>query len=83
VLKLYLVTCDLAGDGEYRALRERLRPLEARQILSSQWALRSTYSAGALKDLLRGFIGERDGLVVAEAGAERSSRRALANLREL
>jgi hypothetical protein len=81
--KLYLVTCEFNETGDYRSLRERLRSLEARQVLPAQWALRSTYTAAQLKDLLRGFMGERDRIVVAEIGAERASRRALINLADL
>jgi hypothetical protein len=82
-LKLYLVTCDLTEDADYGSLRERLRALEARQVMESQWALRSTYSAAQLKELLRGFLGKRDRIMVTEVGAEWASRRALANLGEL
>jgi hypothetical protein len=82
-LKLYLVTCDLTETGDYRSLRERLRSLEARQVLPAQWALHSTYTAAELKDLLRGFMAERDRIVVTEVGAERASRRALIDLANL
>jgi hypothetical protein len=82
-LKLYLVTCELAEDGDYRSLLERLRSLEARQTLGAQWALRSTYSAAELKTLLRGFLGARDRIMVTEIGAEWASRHALANLGEM
>jgi hypothetical protein len=82
-LKLYLVSCDLLGEGDYRSFRERLRTMEARQTLSTQWALRSTHSAGQLKELLRQFIGERDRIVVTEVGAEWASRHALANIAEM
>ena len=81
--KLYLVTCDLLEDGDYGSLRERLRALDARQLLDRQWALRTTYTATELRNLLRGFLGDRDRIVVTEVGAEWSSRRALANLAEL
>jgi len=82
-LKLYLVTCDLLHAGDYRSLKERLRTLEARQVLEQQWALRSAYTAAELKELLRGLIDERDRIVVTEVGAEWASRRALANLGSL
>ncbi len=82
-LKLYLVTCEFTETGEYESLRERLRSLEARQILASQWALRSTHSAGELKNLLRGFLGPQDRIVVTEVGAEWASRHAFACLGEL
>lgn len=35
------------------------------------------------RNLLRGFLGDRDRIVVTEVGAEWASRRALANLAEL
>jgi hypothetical protein len=79
-LKLYLVTCDLLQPGDYGSLKERFRTLGARQVLDRQWALRSTYSAGELKDLLRQLVDDRDRIVVAEVGAEWASRRALSNL---
>ncbi len=63
-LKLYLITVDLLEEGDYASLKERLRTLDARQILERQWALRSTYTAMQLKDLFRGFIAERDRIVV-------------------
>ena len=79
-LKVYLVTFDLLQPGDYRSLRERLRTLEARQILGNQWALRSMHSAMELKDVLREFLHDGDRIVVAEVGAEWASRRALENL---
>ena len=82
-LKLYLVTCDLLDDGDYASFRERLRTMEARQVLDRQWAMRSTYSAGELKELFRQFIDERDRITVTEVGAEVASRPALADLGEI
>ncbi len=79
-LKLYLVTFNLLQPGDYRSLRERLRTMEARQILSDQWALRSVQSATELKNLLRQFLHDGDRIVVAEVGTEWASRRALENL---
>ena len=82
-LKLYTVTFDLTDAGDYGSLRERLRTLEARQVLPRQWALRTTYTAAELKELFRGFIGDADRVVVTEVGAERASRRALVDLTQL
>ena len=82
-LKLYLVTCDLLSTGDYASFQARLRTFEARQVLAHQWALRSTYTAGELKEILREFLHEGDRIVVSEVGAERASRRALSNLAEL
>ena len=82
-LKLYLVTCDLLQNGDYGSFRARMRTFEASQVLANQWALRSTHSAAELKDILRQLLHEGDRIVVAEVGAERASRRALANLTEL
>ncbi len=79
-LKLYLVTCDLVEDGDHRSFRERLRTLEARQVLEHQWAVRSAYTAGQLKDVLRQFLGDGDRIVVTEVGEERASRRAMVDL---
>jgi len=82
-LKLYLVTCNLLESGDYGSLRERLRTLDAKPVLDNQWALRSTYTASELKELLRRFIGDRDRIVVAEVGAEWASRRALVDMGKL
>jgi hypothetical protein len=82
-LKLYLVSCDLLADGDYASFKARLRTFEARQVLANQWALHSTVTAAELKDILRQFLDVRDRIVVAEVGAERASRRALANLANL
>ena len=82
-LKLYLVTCELLQTGDYASFRARLRTFEANQVLANQWALRSTHTAAQLKDILRQFLHEGDRIVVTEVGAERASRRALANLKEL
>jgi len=79
-LKLYLVTCNFLQSGDYRSLRERLRTLEAKQVLDNQWALRSTYTASELKDILRQLIDDGDRIVIAEVGAEWASRRALVNM---
>lgn len=82
-LKLYLVTCNLFQTGDYRSLRERLRTLEARQVLDNQWALRSTYTAAELKEIFRQLIDDGDRIVIAEVGAEWASRRALVNMGKL
>jgi hypothetical protein len=82
-LKLYLVTFNLLQTGDYRSLRERLRTMEARQILSDQWALRSVHGATELKDVLREFLHDGDRIVVAEVGTEWASRRALENLGQM
>ncbi len=81
-MKLYLVTCDLLAAGDYASLKSRLRTLGGRQLLDRQWALRTTYSAAELKEILRQFVDENDRIVVTEVGSEWSSRRALANLGE-
>lgn len=82
-LKLYLVSCDLLDTGDYASFKARLRTFEARQVLASQWVLRSTDTAAELKEILRQFLADRDRIVVAEVGAERASRRAMCNLAEL
>ena len=79
-LKLYMVTCNLFQPGDYRSLRERLRTLDAKQVLDTQWALRSTYTAAELKEIFRQLIDERDRIVVTEVGAEWASRRALVDI---
>ena len=79
-LKLYLVSYELLHEGDYKSLKERLRTLDAKPLLSSQWALRSTYTASQLKEILRGFMHEGDRIVVTEVGSEWASRRALSNL---
>ncbi len=82
-LKLYLVSCDLLNEGDYASLQSRLRTLDARQVLASQWALHSTHTAAGLKEILRQFLHDGDRIVVTEVGAERASRRAMCNLAEL
>jgi hypothetical protein len=82
-MKLYLITCDLLGNGDYGSFHQRLRTLGARQVLESQWALRSTYSAAELKEIFRQLIDDHDRIVVTELGTELASRRAMYNLREL
>lgn len=82
-LKLYLVTCNLFQSGDYRSLKERLRTLDAKQVLDNQWALRSTYSAPELKEIFRQLIDDRDRIVVTEVGSEWASRRALVNMAKL
>ncbi|MBI1896979.1 MAG: hypothetical protein HYZ57_07945 [Acidobacteria bacterium] len=83
-LKLYLITCDLRfSGGGYDSLKERLRTLGAVQVLDDQWAMRSKESAAHLRDELRSFLDDRDGIVVVEVGEERASRRARRNLAEL
>jgi hypothetical protein len=81
-LRLYLVTCDLLQPGDYGSLRARLRTLGGRRVLEHQWALRSTYTAGELKEILRQLIHDGDRIVVTEVGAEWATRRALTNLGE-
>ncbi len=82
-LKLYLVSCDLLGPGDYASLQSRLRTLGARQVLKNQWALRSSHTAAQLKEVLRQFMDDRDRVVVTEVGGEWASRRALANLDDM
>jgi hypothetical protein len=82
-LKLYLVSCDLLHEGDYASFQARLRTFEARQVMANQWALHSTHTAAQIKEILRLFLHEGDRILVTEVGAERASRRALCNLREL
>jgi hypothetical protein len=81
-LKLYLVSCDLNHAGGYESFKERMRSLEARQVMQSQWALRSSLTAAELKEIFRQLIDDRDRILVTEVGGEWSSRRALVNLGE-
>ena len=82
-LKLYLVTCNFLQVGDYHSLKERLRTLDAKQVLDNQWALRSTYSASELKEIFRQLLDDRDRITVTEVGAEWASRRALVNMAKL
>ena len=82
-LKLYTVTVDLVGSGDYQSLKERLRSLGGTQVITHQWALRTTHTATELKDILREFIDFKDRIVVSEVGAECASRRAMADLGKL
>jgi hypothetical protein len=82
-LKLYLISCDLMQvGGGYESLRERLRSLDARQVLDSQWVLRSSFTAAELKEIFRQLMDDHDRIVVTEVGAEWASRRAMVNLGE-
>ncbi|HWR53121.1 MAG TPA: hypothetical protein VN428_18565, partial [Bryobacteraceae bacterium] len=82
-LKLYLITYDLLLPERYESLAIRLGSLGARQLLDRAWAVRSARTAAELKDELRGFVDDRDRIVVTEVGAEWASRRARTNLGEL
>lgn len=82
-LKLYLVSCDFATSGDYRSLREKLRTLDATEVLASQWALRSAHTARELKDILKQYLDDRDRITVTEVGEERASRRAKSDLSRL
>lgn len=79
-LKLYLVTCDFLAPGDYASFREKMRTLDATQILQAQWAVRSVNSAEQLRDDLKGFLDRGDAITVVEVGEERASRRAKADL---
>lgn len=81
-LKLYLVSCDLLNGAGYESLKERMRSLQAHQVLESQWVLRSTHSAAELKEIFRQLMDDRDRILVTEIGSEWASRRALINLKE-
>ncbi len=82
-LKLYLVSCEFLTGGDYASLREKLRTMEAIEVLAHQWALRSRFSASELKHQLRQYLDEGDRITVAEVGEERASRRAKADLTKL
>ena len=82
-LKLYLVSCEFTSGGDYASFREKLRTLEATEVLGQQWALRSRFSAMELKEQLRQYLDERDRITVAEVGEEKASRRAKADLAKL
>ena len=70
-------------EGDYRSFQERLRTLDTRQLLCSQWALRTTYTASELKKILKASIHLGDRILVSEVGAEWTSRRALSNRAEI
>ncbi len=82
-LKLYLISCELYDAGDYRSFKERLRTLGATEVMSSQWAVRTAHTAADIKEMLRGFLAEKDRITVAEVGEERASRRAKADLTRL
>jgi hypothetical protein len=82
-LKLYLVSCEFITGGDYKSFREKLRTLEATEILAHQWALRSRFSALELKEQLRQYLDSSDRITVAEVGEEKASRRARADLAKL
>jgi len=70
------------NNAGYESLRERLRSLGARQVLESQWAMRSSFTAVELKEIFRQLMDDRDRILVTEVGGEWASRRALINLGE-
>jgi hypothetical protein len=82
-LKLYLISCEFVTSGDYLSFREKLRTMEATEVLTHQWALRTRYSAAELKEMLRQYLDQRDRITVAEIGEERASRRAKADLKHL
>ena len=82
-LKLYLISCEFVTNGDYASFREKLRTMEATEVLGHQWALRTRYSAAELREMFRQFLDERDRITVAEVGEERASRRAKADLKRL
>ncbi len=49
-------------------------------MLTNHRALRSAYSAGTLKSVLKDLVDDGDRIVVTEVGAEWASRRGRANL---
>ena len=47
-LKLYLISCEFVTNGDYASFREKLRTMEATEVLGHQWALRTRYSAAEI-----------------------------------
>ena len=82
-LKLYLVSFEFTKDRTYPSVESHLRQLKAQQILGDQWAVRTTFSADQLKNRFRQLMDDGDRITVVEVGEERSSRRAMADIRKL
>ncbi len=67
------LTLELVEPGDYSSLNERLPGIRATQVMLTM-GFETTHSAMERKDILRGFLGKKDRIVVTEVGAERVSR---------
>jgi hypothetical protein len=65
----YCVTYDLRAPGRnYQPLWDALAGINAVRGLQSTWFVDSSHSATAIRDYLRRFIDQNDGIVVIEIG---------------
>lgn len=66
-MALYFLDYDLRKQRNYQALYDELARFNAVRMLESSWCFnRVNTSAAGLRDHLKQFIDEDDGLVVAE-----------------
>lgn len=81
-MPVYVVSYDLTRPGQnYDSLWDELSRLGGRRVLYSQFAVRYTGSAAALRDHLWPFMDHTDRLLVmARDGAEWASQNAMIDL---
>jgi CRISPR/Cas system-associated endoribonuclease Cas2 len=85
-MALYLISYDLMhheSHGQYDELIEDLEHLKARQILSSDWVIKTNADAEAIRDRLRRFMDEDDRIIVAEITSNWASAHTLFSINDL
>ena len=66
-MALYFIEYDLRKQRSYQRLYEELSSFNAVRILESQWCFnRINTNAKALRDYLRQFIDNDDGIIISE-----------------
>jgi hypothetical protein len=85
-MALYLISYD-AINGEsaekYKELIRDLEHLNAKQVLASDWVMKSNVDAEAIRDRLRKFLHEDDRILVAEITNNWASAHTLYSINDL
>lgn len=80
-MTLYFLACELRKQRDYQAFFDELAQYSAVRILESLWGIRRNgTSCVHLRDHLKQFVDDGDGLIVIKAGSWASMR---ANTRRL
>jgi len=85
-MALYLISYDLIGKktiNDYETLLNELRRLGAREILYSQWVLRTESTPATIRDHLRRFMHSDDRLLVTEINSNWASYNAWVNINQV
>ena len=69
-MNTYIVTYDLRKSRDYESLYKAIKSYKWAYVLESVWCIVTSDSAKDIRDYLKGFMDNDDGLFVIKSGTE-------------